>query len=73
MLLVQCPHCEQMIEVIAVNCKIFRCGVYRDNFVQIPPHLPKENCDELVLSKRIFGCGKPFMLDNGTAVICAYI
>jgi hypothetical protein len=80
MIIVTCPHCEQLIEIVAVNCAIFRCGEYKANGQQLPPHLPKEECDRLFSTGQIWGCGKPFRLEpKGTttaeyiAVCCDYI
>jgi hypothetical protein len=80
-LFVHCPHCQQMCEIIELNCCIFRCGIYKSNQQQIPPHLPKINCDELVTRDLIYGCGKPFQItiyeENGEkkykVVACDYI
>jgi hypothetical protein len=34
----------------------------------------KIDCDKLLLNKLIYGCGKPFKLDeNNNAIICEYI
>ena len=75
--LVPCPHCQQLIEILAINCAIFRCGIYRANGEQIPPHLPKEECDRLFAEGAIYGCGKPFRLqydgDVLISVVCDYI
>jgi len=62
--LIECPHCNQSIEVIETNCCIFRCGVYKETFQQINPHLEKNMCDELVKKDLIYGCGKPFQLEK---------
>jgi hypothetical protein len=62
MLIIQCPHCQQAFEILEINCRIFRCGVYKKNYEQIPPHLPKQQCDELAKNEAIIGCGKPFEL-----------
>ena len=45
---------------------------------QIPPHLPKIYCDDLISRDLIFGCGKPFQILNESekkykAVKCDYI
>ena len=57
-----------------MNCKIFRCGIYKSNGQQINPHLNKSICDELVANNLIYGCGKPFLIDNNNnALICEYI
>jgi hypothetical protein len=66
-----CPHCGIGIEIEKINCGIFRCGIYKHNGEQIPPHLPKSECDELKDS--IWGCGKPFKYENGKLISCDYI
>jgi hypothetical protein len=84
MILINCPHCTQLIEIVELNCCIFRCGIYRENHQQIPPHLPKIECDRLAEQQLIFGCGKPFRIESSThpeknneisynALICDYI
>lgn len=57
-----CPHCNIEIEVEKkqTNCCIFRCGLYKSNMKQVPPHTKKPECDRLVEQNLIFGCGKPF-------------
>ena len=73
---IPCPHCEQMMCIERRNCDIFRHGVYKNNNKQIPPHLPKKDCDELARKDLIYGCGKPFELsivdDELVASICEY-
>jgi hypothetical protein len=66
-----CPHCGIMIEIVQLNCAIFRCGIYKHNYQQIPPHLPKRECDLLI--DKIYGCGKPFRVINKKLEICDYI
>jgi hypothetical protein len=62
-LYIQCPHCERVIEIIELNCCIFRCGVYcYDINKQIDSHLGKEECEDLVRQEMIYGCGKPFQI-----------
>ena len=72
--LVQCPHCEQWIEIVELNCRIFRCGVFKHNGQQIPPHSNKDDCDQWAQKQMIYGCGKPFQIDPSyCAIICDYI
>jgi len=77
-IVVQCPHCKLMIQVLKkdFNCKIFRHGMYRNNYRQIDPHLPKILCDALKERNLIYGCGKPYELQlinsKWTAVACEY-
>ena len=77
MFIIQCPHCEISIEVIELNCRIFRCGISKTIFKQIDPHLPKIKCDRLFETGAIYGCGKPFKLiqkDNvWVPIVCDYI
>jgi hypothetical protein len=61
-MIIVCPSCKQMIEIVEINCQIFRCGMYKANYQQIDPHLPKIQCDQLVANSLIFGCAKPFRL-----------
>ena len=74
---IECPHCGGIIEIIQMNCGIFRHGVLKANNQQINPHASKEICDELFTKELIYGCGKPFRIvcENGTfmVVICDYI
>ncbi len=59
---IECPHCKLIIEIIKLNCGIFRCGIIKNSMKQIDPHLPKEQCDLLVNNNVIYGCGKPFFV-----------
>jgi DNA-directed RNA polymerase subunit RPC12/RpoP len=77
MLLVICPHCNSQIEILELNCKIFRHGVYKKNHQQINPHASKSECDYLAQNDLIYGCGKPFQIiqkdNNYETIICDYI
>ena len=73
-LLVTCPHCQCYIFIEKLNCRIFRHGVFKLSGQQIPPHLDKVECDKLISEQRIYGCGKPFRINNELiAKICDYI
>lgn len=76
-MIINCPHCNEYIEIIELNCGIFRHGVYKSNDEQIDPHLSKENCDYLFNNNLIYGCSKPFQIiidENKIEVkICDYI
>jgi hypothetical protein len=75
--LISCPNCSQLIEILELNCCIFRCGVYKINHKQINPHTNKETCLNLVKDNKIYGCGAAFKiikLDNELKIeICDYI
>ena len=73
MLLVTCPNCKQFIIIEQLNCCIFRCGVYKQNGEQIPPHLEREKCLELVRERLIYGCGQAFKIIENKAEKCDYI
>lgn len=76
---VECPHCQCSVLIFQneINCAIFRHGVYRHSLEQINPHLPKDECEELVKDSAILGCGKPFKLhkngDKWKALVCGYM
>lgn len=72
-MLIQCPHCQQLLMIIELNCGIFRCGVYKHNFNPIPPHLDKVSCDMLINNNLIYGCSKPFKIIGESAFPCDYI
>ena len=72
-MIVYCPNCGMPIEVVELNCSIFRCGIMKDTFEQIPPHSRKEECDRLKKEDLIYGCGCPFQVVNGIAEDCDYI
>jgi hypothetical protein len=70
-MIIICPHCNISIIVEEVRCGIFRCGIYKDTFKQVDPHLSKEECDKL--GDTIYGCGKPFQIKNNEVMKCDYI
>jgi hypothetical protein len=71
------PDCNIGVEIIEINCAIFRCGIYKNNGTQINPHLSKEECDKLKKNDKIWGCGRPFQLTQESEHIkiipCDYI
>jgi hypothetical protein len=80
---VWCPHCNRPVQIVALNCRIFRCGQFikdcplgpRDG--QLPPHASRAVCERAVGEGLIYGCGKPFMVhgqgDQLEAKPCDYI
>ena len=50
-MIVICPHCQIPVEILEINCAIFRHAIYKDTFKQIDPHLSKERCDYLINNK----------------------
>jgi len=75
-----CPHCGGGVQVMEgeLKCHIFRHGTLKESGVQMNPHETKAECDRLLASGLILGCGKPFRViykeDRSTiAVACDYI
>lgn len=75
--IVSCPHCKEYVEILQINCAIFRHGTFKVSGQQIDPHLSKDLCDQYIKDELIFGCGKPFKVffKEGILVaeICEYI
>ena len=73
-MIINCPHCDQMIEILELRCRVFRCGIYKKTGEQINPHASKETCDEIKRCDLIYGCGKPFFINMIDKVEkCSYI
>jgi hypothetical protein len=72
-MIVVCPHCQEFIEILEINCAIFRHGVFKDGLKQIDPHETKQQIDMYKIQDVIYGCGKPFKLVNDVPEICGYI
>jgi hypothetical protein len=75
-LVINCPHCQgcMIIHKNEINCRIFRHGVMIKTQKQINPHEKKHICDMLKKNDLIYGCGKPFRLNNDNIPeICEYI
>lgn len=73
--IVECPHCGQYIEILSLNCGIFRCAIFKENGLQINPHTPKEECDRLFKEGLIYGCSKPFKVVSRLSIpeTCDYV
>ena len=75
---VECPHCHGSIEILEINCAIFRHAIFKQTGVQLHPHASKEECELLLSQNVLLGCGKPFRLQQRSdqiyeAIICDYI
>jgi hypothetical protein len=75
--IVECPHCNHLVQIEQVNCGIFRHAVFKHNDEPIQPHSSKEECEKLLKDGIINGCAKPFRIifENSEmkAIICDYI
>jgi hypothetical protein len=61
-IIVNCPHCDKPVLIEKLNCCIFRHAILKTTGQQINPHSSKEECDQLVKTDQIFGCGRPFKI-----------
>ena len=74
-----CPQCnlEIIVNIHELNCKIFRHGIYKNNYTQVNPHLSYEECEKLINTDNIIGCCKPFQIitinNKLYAIKCDYI
>jgi hypothetical protein len=73
MLYIECPHCQYIILIEDINCRIFRHAVYKDTFEPVNPHASEEECKRLLSSDAVIGCCKPFKLnEQNIPEICNY-
>lgn len=78
---VKCPHCNEYIEILEINCAIFRHAAFKETGEQVGAHETREHLEEWEKEGRLVGCGKPFRLvrssseETGeyTAETCEYI
>lgn len=68
----ECPHCDLLIIVhkSELNCKIFRHGFYKNDNIQIDPHMPE--IESQTIKDKIYGCGKQFeyIVDKNIVKCC---
>jgi len=75
-IIINCPHCQESIIIYKneINCRIFRHAVFKHNDEPVNPHLSESDCENLVATGQVFGCCKPFQLnDQNIPEICGYI
>jgi hypothetical protein len=73
-IIIYCPTCNIPIIIQKLNCKIFRHGVIKSTNKQINPHATEVECNYYIKNDLIYGCGKPFTIDNNnSAIVCKYI
>lgn len=72
-----CPHCDTpfIVRETEINCGIFRHGAYRATLEPLPPHLPRDQCQDLLERNLIWGCAKPIQITLPEKIIqkCDYI
>lgn len=72
-MIVYCPHCFEPIEILELNCRIFRHAIYKHNYQQIDPHMSQKDCEDLIKQGVVYGCAKPFQILDEKAEKCDYI
>jgi hypothetical protein len=77
-LTVTCPHCQAYVVIEAINCGVFRHGMFILSGTQMPPHASQSECEAHILNKTIYGCGKPFCVQRTAqgayeTRICGYV
>ena len=68
-----CPRCFCSLELVEINCGVFRCGIFKRSFESISPHATKGEILEWLSKDMIYGCGTPLELVDGKLVVCDYI
>lgn len=64
-----CPHCSIDIEIVKLNCGIFRCGIFQlknGNFRQLPKHAKQGVIQKIKNHFVVYGCGNPIKYDQLT-------
>ena len=72
----ECCRCGQafIVERDQLNCRIFRCGIIKTSGVQLEPHATRGVCEYYYNNGLLYGCGKPFRIDDNLQVVkCDYI
>lgn len=64
--IISCPNCNQQIEIVAINCKIFVHGYIKNQFKQVNPHSKLEYINQLKNNNNLLGCGAKFHYDGNT-------
>ena len=69
--IILCPHCGQLAicHVNQIACRIFTCGVFKSNFEQINPHMPREIAMKMKEDGIIYGCGLQYIVDVATMTV----
>jgi hypothetical protein len=68
--ILNCPICSISIQITAINCNKFVCGVYKNDMNQVNSHLSEKECKEL--GNTIYGCGTALTLHNGVLIKTAW-
>ncbi len=65
---VNCPTCNREIEIVKVNCGVFRCGIYKKSYRQLGSHAKEKYVKKLLENDKIIGCGNPFRYSKTNGV-----
>jgi uncharacterized protein YciI len=64
MIIITCPNCNQQMEIVKINCKIFIHGYIKNKFKQVNPHSKLEYINQLKNNNNLLGCGAKFKYDG---------
>lgn len=59
-MLVNCPKCNGLIDMVAINCGICVHGVFKHNNEQVHPHSSLHTRAQWLREESIYGCGCMF-------------
>jgi len=72
--IIACPHCHEPIEIVALNCGIFRHGYLTSTRQQLNSHATKEIIATYRETGVLIGCGEPFRVNEDHSVeMCDYV
>jgi len=57
-IVVQCPHCDNPVQIAKIACGIFRHGTLKKKGKQINPHATQAQCESYLKKDLVYGCGK---------------
>lgn len=66
---VNCPYCDGKVEILELNCRIFRHGIFKETGRQIGQHLKEDFVNKLLNENKIWGCGLQFKIQRDDAII----
>lgn len=72
MKIVTCPWCNYEVEIVKLNCSIFRHVVFKSNGKQVNPHLSEKECKKLLEKNLVYGCCILFKVINDKVIKCSY-
>lgn len=65
---INCPYCNQQIEIITYACRIYRHGYYKKTMKQIGQHCKERTVECLLKKDKIYGCGRQFRINGDNTI-----